>query len=400
MSVRRLMVILLIITSMVQTGCWDMREINEIGFVLAIGIDFSPDTKNYTVTVQIANPIPGQSNGKKTDTTESTWNCIAEGGSVFEAVRNLARISSKRLTWSHNTIIVLGEALAKSDVTAVLDFFTTSPELRMKTAIVVSKGIASDYITSHAGSNPIAGLSLGDLFANAPLTAVSIQSDVKGVYSAFTSDYSQMLICGITMKKKVISSDEQGNISKNNTIALEGAAVFKKSKMIGWLTPEEARGVAWVLNNTKDTIVNVSDTDTKNRTVSIETKNVKCKIISEIDNGIPSITIKITGRGNVVEEDGPSSMEIIEFQNKIQKLLNKKISYEIQKGIDKVQKDYESDVLGFAQIVRVQNNNSWEERLKNEWQDTFPIIPIKTDVNINIVSNTLKQETIHETKGK
>ena len=39
------------------SGCWDMREINELGLVMAVAVDKSTNyPNNYLVTVQLANP--------------------------------------------------------------------------------------------------------------------------------------------------------------------------------------------------------------------------------------------------------------------------------------------------------------------------------------------------------
>lgn len=403
---RKLAAALLILITLFQAGCWDIREINEIGIVEAVGIDFSVDTSKYTVTVQAANSKESAASNKKGGSSESVWIGSSEGSTIFEAVRNMARISSKRIVWSHNTIVILGEPFVKNDITPAIDFFTHNPELRMKTAVAVSKGDAKNYIASKAGLENLAGISLAEMAGYSVLPAVSIRTEMLTLNSEFSSDYSQLLIMGIDFKKSVLTSDDNNNISENNTIALEGAAVFKKNKVIGWLSPEESRGLAWVLNKTKSTLVTVSnnntevDSETEKKNVSIETRNVKTKIISEIVDDVPNITISLTGEGLIVEQDVPSSLSIAEFQDSIASSLNKEISDEIERGIDKVQKYYESDVLGFAQIVRVQNNEAWKRLLKDEWQETFPIIPIKIDVNFRIKSNTLKQEPLKETKGK
>jgi spore germination protein KC len=397
---RRLIVILFILPSLLYAGCWDMREINEMGLVMAVGIDFKEASNRYTVTIQITNPSTGGTKGEASSSVPTPWNCSADGASIFEAVRNIARISSKRITWAHNSVIILGESLAKHDITSAIDFFTTNPELRMKTMVVVSKGDAKDYIASSAGIDPLTGLALEEMYRYAPLPGVSVQSNMLGLFKAFTSDYAQILISAIAFKKSVLAEDQSNNLIQSNTIALEGAAVFKKAKMIGWLTPDETRGIAWVLNKANGTVVTVTDADNGNKVTSIETKYVKTKITSEIINGIPNFTIKITGKGNIVEENKPSSLSIIEFQERIEELLNKKISEEMRKGIDKVVQSYGSDVLGFAQIVQVQNNKEWEEGLKDKWPETFPDIYIKTDVNIDVISSTLNAAPLKETKGK
>lgn len=403
---KKLAFAVLILLTLFLTGCWDMREINEIGIVEAVGIDFSSDANKYVITVQVANPKESDGSNKKGGSSESFWVGSAEGSTIFEAVRNLTRISSKRVTWSHNSFVILGESFVENDITPAIDFFTHNPELRMKTTVAVSKGNAKEYIASKAGLENLTGISLANIARFSVLPAVSIKSEMLTLNSEFSSDYSQLLIMGVNFKKSVLTSDDNNNINQSNAIALEGAAVFKKNKMIGWLSPEETRGLAWVLNNTKGTVVTLFDINTaadsniQHKNVSIETKNVKTKITSKIKDDIPYITISIKGNGNIVEQDGTTKLSITEFEKSIEASLNKEITREIEIGVDKVQKYYESDVLGFAQTVRVQNNDAWKGGLKDKWQKTFPIIPVKIDVNISINSNTLKQQPLKETEGK
>lgn len=398
---KKLISLMLILTTVFQTGCWDMVELNEIGLVTVVGVDFSKDTNKYIVTVQIPN-LSAQSSSSMKGSSDGMWIGSTEGSSIFEAVRNLVRISSKRITWSHNIIVILGESFAENDITPAVDFFTHNPQLRMKTLVVVSKGNAKDYVASKVGLDPIGGISYGNMNRFSALTGVSLKSDMLKLNSDFSGDYTQILIAGIDRKKAILTADDKNNINESNAIALEGAAVFKKNKMIGWLSPEETRGLAWILKNTKSTIVTTNPyvDDTTSKKVSVEVKNIKRKITSKIIDDIPNITITITGEGNIVEEDGTSNLTMAEFQKTIEKFLDKHITDEIKRGIDKVQKYYQSDVLGFAQIVRVQNNKIWKSTLKDDWPQIFSSIPIKIEVNINVNSSTLNQEPTRPTKGK
>jgi len=403
---RKCIFTILILIIIFQTGCWDMEEINEIGLVTVVGIDYSLDTNRYIVTAQIANPSPKSIDAKAPGASSDVWVGSTDGDSIFEALRNLARISSKRVTWSHNTIVILGEDFAKHDITPAIDFFTHSPQLRMKTIVVVSKGAAKNYVASNVGLSTNNGIAFLEMSRYSSLPAVSIKSNMLKLASDFSDDYSQMLVSRIDRKTALLSADDKNNVTESDAVAIEGSAVFKKSKMVGWLTPDETRGLAWILNNAQDTISTVvktdksDDSDSKYNRVSIEVKKVKCKIDSKVVEGIPNINIKISGEGNIVEEDGTTNLNITKFKKEIETLLDKKIIDEINRGVNKVQKYYESDVLGFAQIVRVDNNEIWKNSLKNDWQKTFPNLPININVKININTSTLAQKPTTTTKGK
>jgi len=51
---RALLVALSVFTAVYLAGCWDRREIEEIGFVAGVAIDFDPETDDILLTAQIA----------------------------------------------------------------------------------------------------------------------------------------------------------------------------------------------------------------------------------------------------------------------------------------------------------------------------------------------------------
>ena len=119
---------------------------------------------------------------------------------------------------------------------------------------------------------------------------------------------------------------------------------------------------------------------------------MKAKIKSEIVDGIPRFSIHISGKGDIVEEDGSTGRSMDEVKERITALLDQKIEDEIKHSLEAVQKKYMVDVLGFAAIVHAQNSREWKSGLKDRWQETFPQIPVNVSVDINIRSSTLNQE--------
>jgi spore germination protein KC len=110
-------------------GCWDIREINEIGFVMAAGVDKAKDSDKFVVTVQLANPKPIAAEKGKAAQGEPIWVLSAEGRTIFEAVRELSLVSSRRIVWGHNYIVIIGQSLAENNIGPVIDFFRIIPNL-------------------------------------------------------------------------------------------------------------------------------------------------------------------------------------------------------------------------------------------------------------------------------
>lgn len=394
---RKIIAILLLLLAISNlaflSGCWDLREINEIGLVTAVGIDKAESPNRYSVTVQIANPSTDNSSESKGSAKSQVWIGTEEGASLFDASRNLGEISSRRLMWAHNNVIVIGESLAKEGIIPVVDYFTHNPELRMKTAVVVANGKAKDYIAAKAGMETPSGVSFILMEGYRSFTADTVESHMLQVSSQLKNEYSNPLISRISLKKATMQSgDGDSNEKSSETIDLSGAAVFKKDKMLGWLSPQETLGVSWILNQTHNTVVTVTDPEHGNKNVSVETSGVKAKIKTAVFNGIPSISINIKGNADIVEEDGSTSQSMSDVKVQVADLINKKIEEEIKNSLEVVQKKYMVDCLGLAAIVHAQNDREWESGLKDKWQEIFPQIPVTVSVDINIISSALNQE--------
>jgi spore germination protein KC len=377
------------------SGCWDMREINDLGFVTAVGVDKAQPPNKYTITVQIANAGSASAKSDQGQTQTGVWVGTEEGKSIFAAVRNLVRISSRRVMWAHNNVVIIGESLAKEGILPVADFFTHNPELRMKTPVVVARGEAKDYILAKAGMETPSGLSFIYFNEYSRFLAETISSNMLTLSAALANKYSELLMAAVNLKKAEETPESSGKSSEgkeSKTIDIAGAAVFRHDKLVGWLTPQETRGIAWILNENHDTIVTVIDPLHDNRSVAVETKGVKAGMIAKVVKGLPQVTIRISGGGSIVEEDGETSQGINEVKKQVEGLLDRRIAADIRISLKKIQQEYKVDVIGLAAFVHTQNNWEWENRLKYKWQEIFPRVPFKVSVNMHIDSSKLKQE--------
>lgn len=131
---------------LITTGCWNAREIDELAFVLGIALD-KTGNGGVKITVQMAkpstfskSPTGGGKEGKP------FWVASSEGKTFFEAIRNMATFTSRRIFWSHNKIIIISEKLARSDISEILDFFCRNPELRLRTCVAVIPGEAGPIL--------------------------------------------------------------------------------------------------------------------------------------------------------------------------------------------------------------------------------------------------------------
>ncbi|MCL6615265.1 MAG: hypothetical protein K6U03_11755, partial [Firmicutes bacterium] len=134
------------------TGCWDREEVENLGLVLALGIDSLPKQR-VEVTVQVAIPISlspsgggagaggGGGGGAPAQVVTKTAN------SLPEAFRAINRTLSRRITLAQNRLIVFGEETAKKGLRPYLGLLARYREFRRTMQIVVAKGRAKEVLS-------------------------------------------------------------------------------------------------------------------------------------------------------------------------------------------------------------------------------------------------------------
>ena len=392
---RKLILSVLLITLLLPGGCWDMREINEIGLVMAVGIDKSSRDPNlFWVTVQVANPQgSGSSGGGDKEKNESqVWIASAEGRTIFDAIREIARFSSQRIMWAHNNIIVVGESLAREDITPVIDFFTHNYELRMKTWVAITPLQASDIIKSNAGMGNIPGRAITEVFRFQKLTGLGLPSDLLNVFHDFSDENNHILISRLTLNQALTEAG-LANVSENivEQIEISGMAVFHNTRMLGYLSADEARGLSWFLGEEPNSVISLPHPENSIKAVAVEMRSVHAKIESRLNQDMPEFTIEISGTGHITEEDISSSLTMDEFKSALEGLAEQQIATEVRSSVSKVQKEFRSDVLKFGSTVHVQHKKEWNQDLKYRWAEIFPEVEVEVVVNVSIDSSTLNQ---------
>lgn len=111
---------------------------------------------------------------------------------------------------------------------------------------------------------------------------------------------------------------------------------------------------------------------------------MKSKIIPKIDGDRISFTVNIQSEGRIAEHWVLSDKA---FNNKFLKKAEKTIEEEIQRLVmktsEKLQQEYQTDVAGFGNKLRIKYPKEWE-KIKKDWDKIFSEAAIKCEVSITI----------------
>lgn len=358
---------------LVPTGCWNRRELDELGIVVGAALDKTPGNGGLDLTAQLVKPGASRTSGQMQNGgggSEAVLNIVSSGETVFQAVREMTHFSNRRLFWSHNNLIIIGEDLAKEGVSKSLDYFLRNEETYPTVWVMVARGKAADVLKADPTLEKIQALSIGDL-ANAQ--ASTSQTTVVDLI-----DFSQRLISTTTAPiagvLQMVEKDQQ------KLVQLSGTAVFKKDRLAGFLDEEETRGLLWVLGKVKSGILVIDRGEGKK--ISLEIIQARGKLIPEIrdDRILIRIAIEVLSDiGDMMMHQDLLSTAVIDTIKKEQQEVIKK---EIEKALEKA-RSLNADIFGLGDAIHRKYPRLWRQ-LEERWEQYFPELEVIIDIRSNL----------------
>jgi spore germination protein KC len=374
------------------TGC-GKQEINQMAIVMAVGFDKAPDSNEVIVTAEMVRPAEarGQSGISSGGSGRPTWTVSAKGESIFEAIRNMARFTSRRIFWAHNKIVIFGEDYARQGITDALDFLTRNHELRMNTWVVVTPGKASKIVSMQTGIETVTGDSLDRLFRFSKFSAAAPKTDMKTVTASYLSKNSNPIIAMVDTIKRNRKENSTSVLGDKEEVELAGTAVFRKEKMLGTLNDKESRALLWFVQKARSGIYKLPCPDQPKLPASLELRDSRFNVIPRYQEDRASFQISLELDMDLVELGCPSTMEMEDIITQLEKDASKMISNEILSLLNKAQHVYKTDFLELGKVFQNQKPHLWKQ-IKGRWTQVFSQAEMTVDVNVHVKSPVLLRQ--------
>lgn len=377
--IKRLLSIFLIATLMsFCTGCAQKVEIVNLAKVMALGVDTTPDGK-YVVSIRIisetssqkASGMPAKKGGG--GPAESTV-YAASGDTIAQALNKLNKQLGKEIRLSHNKVIIIGEETARKGIHSILDYSLRIYQMRPNIPVLVAKGTALEIMKIETPDNPLPPVSIEQI----------LDTQDKIGYAPFSTnlDIADALLNKITSPIAAVIKQNTDEITNINSFKVEGTAVFKKDKLIGFMNDKETRGLEWVIGRIRNSAVVLPGVKNRSLTTIVLDSSAKMTPILEKDNILIQIDIK--NKANIREmTDDLDIMKNPKIMDELNEIQNKTIKYEIEEAINAAQKNFKEDIFGFGEAIHRKYPKEWK-KLKDKWTEEFGQCRVKVNVHSSI----------------
>ncbi|HEX3046871.1 MAG TPA: Ger(x)C family spore germination protein [Bacillota bacterium] len=363
-------------------GCWDMRPMKERGIVVGIGVDKIEGEEQILVSLQVVDTsaLKGGTGGmgageKSTPSKSAVVVETSRGKTLYDAIHNFLAYSSRQITFAHNRVVILGNDLAKSDISGVLDDMYRDYQFRMANWMFVAEKTAKEILESQTDLGAIPAIELSQMMVNETENAFTIPVHRSDFVYQLNSEGNSGFI--------PLAQIEQPGINPFPRIRIEKAAIFNGNRLVDILSEDESQGLVWLYRGQKGGTVVFpfkSSKDKEQKLVSIEVWDGKTKIIPHRSKNELVLEIICSGKGILRESENVqnNSTTFTTLGKSAAQVLKRRVVKTIKKA-----QQINVDFLGFARIIHQEEPELWRQ-LRQNWKQEFPLIRSEVSFKINI----------------
>jgi len=374
-----IIIFLIAIFPLILCGCWNYREIDTLAIVAGMAIDKDPISNKYILTTEI---ITTQTTGVTAIIGSELY--TSEGDSVFNATRNLISKTGLRLYWSDTKLVIISEQISREGLLPAIDWTNRSNFVRPDLWLLISKGnTAAEILKTRLKLNGVTSLHLDDTMNS------------WKILSKFTNSMVWSFVDGLSSKGNSQAVASVKNMNNDDTItpSIEGSAIFKLDKLVGYLNGDETLYMIMVKNKMSQGLITLKNVSGSNTNITLEINDNKTKLTPIYNNGTPSMIVNIYPIVSIHEVQGTKDFMSEENIKILEIEAEKKIKSQVQNLISKL-KDYNSDTLGFGKVFEEEKPKISDNFKKNK-KDIFTNMKITVNVHLQIKGSNKTMKPIN-----
>ena len=386
------------------TGCYDSKGIEDLSYVIAIGLD-KGENNIIKLSVQFATPSSGSGNSEGSSQSDSTTITSIECSSISSGINLINSYISKQANLAHCKVIVISEELAAEGISEYIYTLVDNVQVRPDCNVLITRCDAINFIDNAQPTlEKLTARYYEAALNSSEYTAYTVDVQLYDFYSNLKSTYTQpvAILAGVNTQQTHTASDyinkfnidssykaNETPIKDKTNLECMGLAVFKQDKLIGELNGMESLCYSIVTNKLDNCMITIPNPLSNNNAIDIylnPKRDTRCDV--KMINNSPYINVKVYLDGFIASSDEVSDHSTTENLDIIGKSANKYLETQISSFLYKTSKDLKSDIIGFGKYA-VKDYLTWDEWLSSDWLTNYQNAFFNVEVSININSGEL-----------
>jgi len=350
----------------IQTGCWDQRLYEEIGFILQIGFETGPEDQ-----LIMSAALPAIEEDIKEDVEFLTVSTEKLTRSSQEKMRNF---SGRMLLRGKTQQILFSKQLAHKGINEFLEAFARNPENPVLANIIIVDG------------SPKEMMEIGIKYKDKPRLSFYVASLLRDAQRRYTAPETRIYDFSIKYHSKTIDPVTPLLRYDKEKLEIIGSALFCGDKMVGEIDVfqtvllnaliEKKRVFEYVYKGGMPG----GNEDLIKRGAGIMVTQFKRRIETDIIDGIPLLKVHLDFNAMLDEHADEHKLRDDDYKNELEELIGSAIKDEILTLLRHLQK-VGSDPIGFGEKIRATQNNYWRAV---DWRNIYKKAEFYVTTNVNI----------------
>lgn len=408
-------------------GCWDRHEVETLAVAVALAFDADRTGRELVMTAQF--PIPSRFTGAAGGgggaaavgpgsgptapfartvggpSGPTAWVVGVRAPDVTEARERMTVLSPRLPFWAHVRVVVFGEALARRGLRPVLDAMARDRQFRMTPWVVVAKGVpAYRLLELPSPFESLPANSLIRLLQSEEIrTALAEPIRLREFMIDLLGSGIEPIAPAMTFEKPVehdplLTPTREPGLPAFATT--DGTAVFRGDRLVGWLSPDETRGLILLRGRSRPfalasgcpegegrAVVYVMRFTTRRR---MEMPRRRASHGPGLDDpALPRFTVQVTGDVNLAEQECEPTLDARRLPQ-LERRLAASLQDQMRKTLARLHGELRADAVGFGAMVAREQPALWQ-RLKSRWDSYLPRLTVQVAVDVKVRRTGLLQ---------
>lgn len=359
-------------------GCWDYKNMDEINIVSGIAIDKNPENNNYDLTIEVID-IYSMSEG-------SQQKCIyikCSGMTIFQALNDCEKKIYNNLYYGGMRAIIISEEIAqKEGILNIIESFLRKEDIRETISITISQEeTASDILTAKGIDSNNISYKIDKLVEeNEKSAIVSNHSTLYDTFNSIVNEKKEVYLPAFHLTKYDNDGEEE------DVIELNGLALFKKDKLIGYLDQKETLYFNIMGSNNVTGSISLYSNDPEIESLSFEIYDCRNNKKITFENGKLNVKVDIKVQmkiSEIIGEFDEISVETIDSMKEETALFIENRIYDV---LSKVQKEHKVDSFGFQDHFYKKHYYIWKT-IDQDWEQILQDANIDINVDVKITGS-------------
>lgn len=382
-----MLVILMLTTTLLMSGCWDVTEPQRMYYVQGVGVDYKDN--EYIAYIQLMNFANVAKTEQSNPQAAPTEVGKATGKTIEEAIYKLYRSMDQEVFWGHMTFLLFSEKAMESEhAIPIIDTFLRFRETRY-------------HIWVYCTQDPIEEVLLVSPILEKSPTATKLSNPKNtSKQESFVEPVNlRQLVIGLNepnheMKVPFISINKDWETAKESRTetVFAGVGILSKNSFKGFIKGNTARGIEWMNDATKQGEITIKLNNSEERdylTVDIKKLDVNVKPIVQNNQ----VKFEVYLKFNTILNGFKGKVTASQVRKKVESEVKKEIMATFQEGLN-----MDADVYRLSEYLYRDNVKVWKKIQKDGKIPLTKDSISKIDIHINKVSPGRKsfEETITE----